>query len=118
MNDGYVFPIDIIDGLPYVKMRKFTDHEFDSLPHVILTSDAIWDPTQLDFKITDDTEWHSNIPNDQLPNPNFDQFGDYTKRVTAHSTEVDTEILLPMKATERCTLETLVEKPINVDDYT
>jgi hypothetical protein len=47
-NDGYDIPIDIKDGLPYVKMRPFTDAEWDTLPHVILTNNVNWDPTVLD----------------------------------------------------------------------
>jgi hypothetical protein len=40
--DGYVFPLDIIQGLPYIKMTTFTDDKFATLPHVILTSDMPW----------------------------------------------------------------------------
>jgi hypothetical protein len=39
-NEGYIFPLDIIGGLPYLKMRPYTDAKFDLLPHVILSSDA------------------------------------------------------------------------------
>jgi hypothetical protein len=46
--DGYVIPLDIKSGLPYVKMRPFTDQEWDSLPHVILTGDGNWNPSVLD----------------------------------------------------------------------
>ena len=53
-NDGYIFPINIKDGIPYMEMRKFTDDEFESLPHIIWTSDTKWDPRQLDHNITDD----------------------------------------------------------------
>ena len=48
-NDGYVIPISIRDGLPYVALHPFTDEEWDSLPHVILTGDANWDPGVLDL---------------------------------------------------------------------
>jgi hypothetical protein len=39
-NDGYAIPINIKDGLPYVRIRPYTDKEWDTLPHVILTSGA------------------------------------------------------------------------------
>jgi hypothetical protein len=39
-NKGYIFLLDIIGGLPYLKMHPYTDAEFDSLPHVILSSDV------------------------------------------------------------------------------
>jgi hypothetical protein len=33
--DGYVIPIDIIGGLPYItKMHPYTDTKYDTLPHV------------------------------------------------------------------------------------
>jgi hypothetical protein len=53
-NDGYVIPIIIQDGLPYVKMRPYTDEEWDTLPHVIVTSDATWDPAVLEDTLDDD----------------------------------------------------------------
>ena len=43
-NDGYVHPLDIKNGLPYCSMRPYTDDEWESLPHVIWTSDKDWDP--------------------------------------------------------------------------
>ena len=43
--DGYVIPINIVGGLPYISMRPYTDDEWDHLPHLILTSDLDWDPT-------------------------------------------------------------------------
>jgi hypothetical protein len=35
-NDGYVIPLDVINGLPYLKMQPHTDKEWNELPHVIL----------------------------------------------------------------------------------
>ena len=55
-NDGYALPLDIINGLPYLPMRPYTDHEWETLPHVVLTSDVDWDPTVLD-NITSDTDY-------------------------------------------------------------
>jgi hypothetical protein len=34
--DGCVFPLDIIQGLPYLKMVPYSDKEFIDLPHVVL----------------------------------------------------------------------------------
>ena len=34
MSERYMPTIDIMNSLPYVNMRKFTDDRFDSLPHV------------------------------------------------------------------------------------
>ena len=37
-----------IGGLAYVKMRRYTEKEYDKLPHVIMTSDKEWDPSIFD----------------------------------------------------------------------
>jgi hypothetical protein len=36
--DGHIIPLNIKDDLERVSMRPYTDHEWDNLPHVILTS--------------------------------------------------------------------------------
>jgi len=86
--DGYAIPINIKDGLPYVKMRPYTDDEWDTLPHVILTSDVDWDPTVLDHDLDDDEEWYDAISDLQSdPTTNlFDEFGNYRKRVVVQET--------------------------------
>jgi hypothetical protein len=56
--DGYIIPIDVRRGLPYIMMRPFTDKEFDELPHVLWTSEDDWDPTSLDSVISDDPNWY------------------------------------------------------------
>ena len=43
--DGYLLPLDIIQGLTYLKIRPPTDFEFETYPHVFLTSDVDWDTT-------------------------------------------------------------------------
>ena len=81
-NDGYAIPIDIINGLPYIKMQPNTDKEFEELPHVILTSGAEWDPTVLDNIISDQEDWYTNIKelNEGLIVTPFDERGNYKKR--------------------------------------
>ena len=37
--EGYVIPLTIKDGLARLDLRPHTDHEFDTLPHVFLTSE-------------------------------------------------------------------------------
>ena len=53
--DNYIHPLDFINGLAYIKMRPYTDEEWDRLPHVMWTSDENWDPSIIDNIITDDT---------------------------------------------------------------
>ena len=55
--DGFIIPIDIINGLPYIKMDPHTDDEYATLPHVILTSGNDWDPRRLDFTLSDREDW-------------------------------------------------------------
>jgi hypothetical protein len=79
--DGYVFPLSILDGLPYLGMRPYTDAEFDSLPHVILTSDVDWNPRVLDFDIDNDDAWYDAISDNVNHSELFDVFGNDKGRV-------------------------------------
>ena len=81
-NDGYIIPLDIINGLPYLKMEKHTDKEWEELPHVVLTAPGVWDPTVLDNVITDHEEWADTIKDldEGLIQTPFDEFGNYRKR--------------------------------------
>ena len=79
-NDGYIHPLDFINGLPYLLLRHFTDKEWETLPHLVWTSDLKWNPSIIDHKITVNNEWKyyfndNTCANDENP---FDIFGDYT----------------------------------------
>ena len=87
-HDGYVFPLDFTDELPYLRLQPFIDSEWDKLPHVFITSDTDWDPTIYDNSISDSTTWYGATTNEGTPltNPNFDQRGIYKYRtVVKHS---------------------------------
>lgn len=45
-QEGYIFPLVVKSGLPYLLMTRPTQADLDDpkIPHVILTSDAIWNP--------------------------------------------------------------------------
>jgi len=64
--DGFVIPVDIKNGLPYVRMRPPTDRELSNpdIPHVVLTSDVDWDPSAVDSSIDDLEAWAQSIPDD------------------------------------------------------
>ena len=47
-REGYIIPLQVKDGLCYMKMRPPTDEELSSLPHVIMTSDDEWNPSAVD----------------------------------------------------------------------
>jgi hypothetical protein len=80
--DGYVFPVSIQDGLPYLGMRPYTDVEYESPPHVILTSDVDRNPRLLDFDIDDDDDWYDASSDNMNHSELFDAFRNYTGRTT------------------------------------
>eukprot|EP00955_Chlamydomonas_euryale_P036560 350479-Chlamydomonas_euryale.AAC.2 len=51
-HDGYILPLDIIQGLPYLPMEPHKPEEWNTLPHVILTSAEDWEPTVLDNNLS------------------------------------------------------------------
>ena len=80
--DGYVIPIDIINGLPYIQMQPNTDQELKDLPHVIFTEGAKeWDPTILDCTLSEQPGWYNIVKDDTddgyLCESPFDEHGDY-----------------------------------------
>jgi hypothetical protein len=84
--DGYIIPLVVHNGLTRLKMRTPTDNEYNTLPHVALTSDAVWDPSVLDFDIEEnDDAWHDAMDeHEEHPyHKLFDEFGNYKRRVTA-----------------------------------
>lgn len=42
-------------------MCPYMDAEWDTPPHVILTSDVEWDPTVLDHNLDDDDLWYDAV---------------------------------------------------------
>jgi hypothetical protein len=62
-----------------MSMHLYTDAEWDTLLHIIMTSDLDWDPTVLDHTIDDNANWFDAISElKENPHANlFDYFGDY-----------------------------------------
>ena len=54
--DGYVNPLSFISGLPYLSIRSCIDDELDIFPHLILTADDDWSPSNLVHIIVDDDD--------------------------------------------------------------
>ena len=81
-QEGYIIPLDSINGLPYMKLVPNTNKEWNELPHVILTSGEEWKPTSIDSIITDKEDWYNSIKRDDdgLTQTNFDKFGNYLHR--------------------------------------
>ena len=83
--EKYVIPITIRDGLPRIKMRPFTDEEWDTLPHVIITDPSPWDPRVLDYE-HDTTVWYDTFQDMDKMETRFDDQGNYLGRVMTHTT--------------------------------
>jgi hypothetical protein len=78
--DGYIIPHSIQNGLTRLNIRLYTDQEFDSFPHVILTSELEWDPSVLDHIFKEDEQW-GEAPTFKSQ---FNDISDYTQRVILH----------------------------------
>ena len=70
--------MSIREALPYMPLRPYTDKEWETLPHVVLTSDEDWDPNCIDCEgQLDNEEWFDAQENTEvtLNSPLFDEFG-------------------------------------------
>eukprot|EP00934_Nitzschia_sp_Nitz4_P009388 Nitzschia sp. Nitz4//scaffold547_size3361//334//3245//NITZ4_009269-RA/size3361-snap-gene-0.1-mRNA-1//-1//CDS//3329554282//9378//frame0 len=87
-SENYVLPLDIVHGLAYLPIRPYTDHEWNTLPHVVMTSDVEWDPSIHDQTISDDQRWYDKI-SDPIPTGPFDLTGNYrfTSNLDTDTTE-------------------------------
>ena len=90
--DGYIIPLNIQSGLPYMSMRPYTDTEWDNLPHVILTDDTDWDPPVIDCELEDGKEWFDAMQDlpDIVPDSLFDDVGDY--KLVHHAAEANIDL--------------------------
>ena len=92
--DGYIIPMRIHSGLPYIDMRPYTDDEWESLPHVVLTSDMDWNPSIMDNDIIDDSQYDDEShPFQAFQDSLFDEFGDYRLRDVSHSSVYPHDLL-------------------------
>jgi hypothetical protein len=64
--DGYIIPLSIQDSLTCLDICPDTDQEFDTLPHVILTSELEWNPSILDHIFKADEQW-GEAPTFKIP---------------------------------------------------
>jgi hypothetical protein len=63
-------------------MRPYTDVEYESPPHVILTSDVDWNQRLLDSDIDDDDDWYDASSDNMNHAELVDAFGDCKRRMT------------------------------------
>eukprot|EP00536_Pseudo-nitzschia_multiseries_P011293 jgi/Psemu1/28422/gm1.28422_g len=77
-TDGCVLPLSVRHELPYLAMHKYTTEEFNTLPHIIMTSNKHWDPSVLDTIISakDKTFLQKHPPQpQQLLYSTYDEYG-------------------------------------------
>jgi hypothetical protein len=76
--EGHVIPLNLKDGLFYMKMRPPTDKEYAELEHVHLTKDIQWDPSKYDDYLADDERWYKKEPNnnESIKDSLFDRHGE------------------------------------------
>ena len=74
--DGYAIPLHIRGGLAYMDMHPPNDEELNDLPHVVITSDMDWDPSQTDNELELDEWLDAMMEEDYLPGVN--DYGDLT----------------------------------------
>ena len=56
--DGHFIPLYFKKGLPYMKIRPFTDAEYQTMGHVFMTDDVDWDPSTYDHDSPEgDEKW-------------------------------------------------------------
>jgi hypothetical protein len=59
--DGFTYPLDIIEGLPYIiKMHIPSDEEYAPLPHAVLTADVPFHHDSMDCTLSDKSDWYKN----------------------------------------------------------
>ena len=70
-------------------MRPFTDEEWETLPHIVMTDDSDWDPPVYDHNPLDDDTWHGTVQEVE-PGGSYDLihlFGEIKKKVNVqHAT--------------------------------
>jgi hypothetical protein len=71
--DGYIIPLSIRSGLPYMDMSPPTSTELDTYPHVFFTSDMEWNPQSIvdeypvqDLDLNDDDLQHNEYHPDTI----------------------------------------------------
>ena len=112
--DGYVIPLSIRNGLPYMDMRYPTDADMSKYPHVYFTEDTDWNPATLDDEYVDDPDgfdrgaYQSDIEGDDLTfTSDVNDFGELIS-----SRDRDIEILISEVKQNQVVMEQLVEKHV------
>jgi hypothetical protein len=68
-------PLNIRMALPYLSMGPYTDAEWDTLPHIVLTSERDWNHSILDRELDDDENWFDAL-NEEVEYPGITQLNE------------------------------------------
>ena len=69
--DQWVIPFNIINGLTRMPMQPSMDDDLDKLPHIIITTDDMWDPTVLDHSIDTENDIHHPTTDSNIDEEDF-----------------------------------------------
>ena len=86
--DGYIHPLDFVNGLPYIPLQPYTDKEWEELPHVVWTSDTDWNPSSIDQSLTNEPKSIEKAPI-QKDNNNIWTFDEVRNYADPFSAETD-----------------------------
>ena len=83
---GLMMPLDIVNGMAYLKMTPPSKQELEDLPRVVMTNSNTWDPKVVDSIISDREDWYSIVKDDGeeelVPDSIFDDNGYMLKKGT------------------------------------
>jgi hypothetical protein len=106
--EGYQIPLRRINGLAYMKMHAFTKEEWDTLPHVHITSETPWVPKVLDH--IPPIKWCKMQPQSLtlIKESPYNQHGEY-KESTPHVIKKDKKVFDAKTPTNNPTYDTYKE---------
>ena len=87
---GYVIPLDIKNGLPYMQMSYPSDEDLENLPHEVLTRDVPWDPRVYDSTQSDDEDVYEQLANEHPITPIHDNFNIFGEHLHAQVGDINT----------------------------
>ena len=87
--DGYNFPLSIVNGLPYLQMRRFTKNEYLTLPHVNMTSEQPWDPRLYDNYIDPKSNQYKQANPANMHLLPYDEYNVKGEYIGVHATRIN-----------------------------
>jgi hypothetical protein len=112
LNGGYVVPVDIICGLPYIAMTQCTRAEFYALPHVTFTDSSPWNPNIFDCRLSVTQSWHEFLePRIERDNKDYSFYVDIQENSEPLMSSSGAEYTAHAECTER--LRELADLPAN-----